>query len=155
MKHTGSVLLRLAADLFHDLVFDLFGPDGGLAVIDHGATALVAAFGEDAAGGDVGHDVVAIAGHPGFDAALLGFGANGEIDDDFAAEEEPLEVAAELPELHRVGVGLAERFAGVDFFEEHLGSHGEVLVRVLRLHDEVVAGGQLREGEWDFFIFGG
>src|SRR5690242_2739472 len=103
MRRVGAAvkrsLARLAVDFGYDLVFDLLGPDGGLAVVDHGAAAFVAAFGEDAAGGNVSHDVVAVAGEPGFCSVLLGFGANGEIDDDLAAEEEPFDIVAETPEL--------------------------------------------------------
>src|SRR4051812_39273580 len=60
---TGA--LGQTADSGDDVALHLRGPGGVMAKIDHGIAAFVSAFAQDAERGDVSHEIVGVADHPG------------------------------------------------------------------------------------------
>jgi hypothetical protein len=135
----------------HDAVFDIGGELGGAVVVDHGTGAFVAAFFEDAAGGDVAGDVVGVAIDPHAGAVKFAFDAEGVVDGDFAGEEDHGHVVAEAPALDEVGQLGGEFFAVVET--------GEILLRVIGDGGcfgggeglPFFASGEGVEGEFDLF----
>ena len=76
---------------------------GGAVVVDHRAAALVAAFLQDALGGDVAGHVVGVGVDPQPAAVELLLQPQRVIDDDFAGQEDHRQLVAEGPGLDRVG----------------------------------------------------
>ena len=136
-----------------DSAFDIGRESGGAIVIDHGAASLVAAFVEDALGGDVGRHIVGVAVDPETAMIELGFEAQGVVNDDFTWQEHHREVIPEGPCLDEVGKRGGDGFAAVEACEVFAcvvgdgwgGGGGELLPFLPR--------GQRIVGELDGLIF--
>jgi len=110
-----------SADGVHEAVLELRGELLGAVVVPEGGLGLVAALGEDAAGGDVAGDVVGVGGDPEASAVELALEAEGVVHDDLAAEEHHGEVGGEGPGLDGVGEGGRRGFSAFDAFEPTTG----------------------------------
>src|SRR5438552_11392449 len=88
----------------HDLVLDAGRPRARETVIDHRAASFVASLLQDALRGDVGHNVVAVAGHPGAAGDELLFQAERIVHDDLAAEGHEKRSVPEMPDLDGISL---------------------------------------------------
>src|SRR3954454_15718706 len=98
-------------NLLDDQVFDRLGERPRTAVINHRVAPLVAAFLEHAERRHVPEHIVAIAGDPQPLPGILAGEPDRVIDDDFPAETDEREIAAEPPDLD--GVALRDREAAL------------------------------------------
>src|ERR1041385_3589102 len=103
--------LHLASDGF----FHRVGERARLAIPDHSAAAFVAAFMQDAHGGNVGEDVVAVACYPGIVPSVLLLETQRIIYHHLATQNDPLEASTELPDLHGIWIAAGEfTFSRID-----------------------------------------
>ena len=120
----------------------------------HGVAALVAAFLPDAEAGDVGHDVVRIAGDPDDGVGDLLLQAQRVIHHHLAAQGDPRELIAESRDLHRVGIIGRYRALLLQATEDASGVGRFLTVARLRALGELFARGQGVVGERDLAVGG-
>src|SRR5690606_21270373 len=109
-------------DGLDDVFLDRRSPERGESVVDVGAAAFVAAFVEDAARGNVGHDVVAVAGHPGGGAAAFFLQAKREVDHHFSAEKDEVYRVPQIPDPDGIRVGTFQSALFLQLADEKFGA---------------------------------
>ena len=117
-------------------------PERGESVVDVRSSPFVASFLQDPKARDVGHDVVAVGRNPGLGAASLALQAQGVVHDDFAAEKDEVDLAAESPDADGVGIGAGEAAFFLDLAEEVFGAGDLEAVRGLLVCLDFIRGGE-------------
>ncbi len=144
-----KMVLEEGMDLVDDSLFNGRGPGTGEAAEQNGAAAFVTTFLQDAAAGDVSHDIVAIAGKPDGGAGEFALQAERIVNDGFASQADESEAIAEADDLDGIGILPLKCFALVEAGEETLGVAGGEFVGRLEFFLQFGTGGDFGEIEGD------